>query len=82
MKTFTQKLDELIKSAYLEIANSLVLIGEESRHSNQIIILVQREDLQFNLDNGRWIEEIGSIIIDNEGYQYIYHHLMKSSYAA
>ncbi len=70
MKTFTQKLEELIESAYLAIANSLVLIGEGSRHSNQIIIPVQREDFQFNLDNGRWIEEIGSVIIDNEGYQY------------
>ncbi|MBT2621248.1 hypothetical protein [Chryseobacterium sp. ISL-6] len=70
MKTFTQKLEELIESAHLIIANSLVLIGEESRHSNQIIIPIRKEELQFNLDNGRWLEEIGSVVIDNKGYQY------------
>ena len=70
MKTFTQKLENLRESAYLTIVNHLTLIGEESCHSHQIIIPVRTANLQFNLNNGRWLEEIGSVIIDNEGYQY------------
>ena len=38
--------------------------------NNSIIIPVRKEELRFNLDNGRWLEEIGSIIIDNTGHQY------------
>jgi len=70
MKTFTQKLESLRETAYLTIGNHLTLIGEESRYSNQIIIPIRKPELQFNLENGRWLEEIGSIIIDNCGYQY------------
>ena len=70
MKTFTQKLENLRETAYLTIGIHLTLIGEESRHNNSIIIPVRKEELRFNLDNGRWLEEIGSIIIDNTGHQY------------
>lgn len=69
MKSFTQRLEDLRENAYLTIANSLTLIGEESHHNNQMIIPVPNT-LQYNLDNGRWITEIGNTIIDNEGYQY------------
>jgi hypothetical protein len=70
MKTYIRKLEELREKAYLTIGNCLTVIGKESRHSNQIIIPIRNEELQFNLDNGRWLEEIGSIVIDNEGHQY------------
>lgn len=70
MKTFTQKLENLRETAYLTIGNHLTLLGEESRHSNSIIIPIRKEELRFNLDNGRWLEEIGNIIIDNTGHQY------------
>lgn len=70
MKTLIRNLEELREKAYLTIGNRLTIIGEESHHSNQIVIPIRNEELQFNLDNGRWLEEIGSIVIDNEGHQY------------
>ncbi len=67
---FTEKLNNLYEEIRLSIIKNVADKGVESTNYNKIIVKVP-DDLAFNLDNGRYVEEVGQHdLIDNQGYIY------------
>ena len=67
---FFDKLEKLRKDCYLQIGNMSQLKGKKSKHNNSIVIPVPTDDIYISVVDDRYITEIGSVLIDNSGYQY------------
>lgn len=71
MKTFVQKHKELEEKLNQRISVLIDRKGIESKHRNCLVLKVKSDDLQFNLEGGRYLTEISEDrLIDNEGYDY------------
>ena len=65
MKNFTEELDRLWERA------QTFIIGKVRQ--NKDLIKVDNDELNFNLDGGRWLDCLTPMnIVDNEGYEYGY----------
>lgn len=65
MKTFVEQLDILWEKAQTLIINKV--------RQNSDLIKVSNEELNFNLDDGRWLDSLTPMnIVDNSGYEYGY----------
>jgi hypothetical protein len=68
--TFRRKYLNLKQEVVSEITSLIRQQGEDSKHRNERILKVN-EAQQFNLDGGRYLEEVASTeLIDNQGYAY------------
>lgn len=73
MGQFLSKYHNLRQQATSEIASLIRQRGEDSRHRGERVLKIRKDELQFNLDGNRYLEEIGSTeLIDNQGYSYNY----------
>ncbi len=62
----------LERQVVARIMSLVIKKGKESKHSTERCLKV-KQDQQFNLDGGRWLEEISADkLIDNYGYTYSY----------
>lgn len=77
--TFEDRLDLLIGEATGILRTLIETFGQESKNYNSPSISIEDsvggEDFQYNLEGGRWLDEIiilhGELsLIDNQGYQY------------
>ncbi len=71
--TFQERLEQLINDAEKTIKIIIRTDGTESRFYNELSLRVSRYDLNFSLDNGRYLYEITENgLVDNYGYTYSY----------
>jgi len=71
METLTQKYQALEVAIRLRIASKIMDKGVESKHRSEKVIAIKKDELQFNLEGGRYLTEItAQELIDNEGYSY------------
>lgn len=76
MITFTAKLDDLIEDAITKMRILINAKGEDSEHTDDKCLKVTDDDLMFNLENGRYLNEVTEYnLIDNRGYSYNFYVL-------
>lgn len=74
MKTYTDKLDELLLEAINKINDLIQQQGQESEYSHHRCLKIKDDDVMFNLrGGGRYVTEVANnILIDNGGMEYDY----------
>lgn len=71
MKTAVNLLKELNQKIENRIAKKINSIGVKSEHNSKPCIQIKDENIQFNLDGGRYLTEVTKdTLIDNRGYEY------------
>ena len=73
MKSFTQKYNEFEEQIKLRLQKLVKSKGRESKHTNDRVLLIKKDEIQFNFERGRYLTEISETnLIDNYGYSYYY----------
>ena len=81
MKNLQQHLATIWQNAKANLTDLIIAHGSESKHVNQHCIKVKDDDFKYNLDNGRYLDEITpTILIDNDGHQYNHDVLTSSQF--
>jgi len=72
-KHYQNKLAEIKRHIASDIHAKILTNGTESEHSHESVIIIEDDNLKFNLDGGRFLTEISTHnLIDNHGYTYSY----------
>ena len=70
-KQFALQLETLKSDIIARFQELIPFYGTESRHSSDNVLKIDKDNLMFNLEGGRYLTEIAvTYISDNLGYRY------------
>ena len=72
METFETRLDSMYDDATNILFDLIIDHGEDSEHIGEKVLKVTDDEMMFNLEGGRYLNEYSNQygLIDNNGYQY------------